>query len=120
MRVRVSNDISHWVRFFLTGVTETADKGRSVFSEILELRNQAEQSVLSLGRRAANARQVVNLLYRQPMVTAGQVETAVGVSTPTANKLIRELINLGILKEVTGQQRGRMYAFESYLKLFFS
>ena len=120
MRVRVSNDLVHWVRFFLRGVAETATKGRDVFGQILTLRNEVERSVLGLGKRAVNARQALNLLYRNPVVSAGEVEKGLGVSTPTANALIRDLVKLGFLKEITGQQRGRIYVFQPYLDLFFS
>lgn len=120
MRVRISDDMTHWVRFFLSGVAETAAKGRDVFRKILTLRTEVEHAVLSLGKRAPNARQALNLLYRKPVVSAADVEKALGVSTPTANILIRDLMKLGILMEITGQQRGRSYAFDRYLSLFFS
>jgi len=120
MRVRVSNDLIHWVRFFLSGMAETATKGREVFQQVLLLRTEVEHAVLGLGKRAANARQALNLLYRKPLVSAADLETALSISTPTANALIRDLQKLGILKEITGQQRSRAYAFDSYLRLFVS
>ncbi|WP_395008830.1 Fic family protein [Undibacterium sp.] len=118
MRVRISNDLIHWVRFFLQGVTETATKGRNVFQEILSLRTEAEHKLLSLGKRAPNAKQALNLLYRKPMLSAGDLEKNLGVSQPTANALIRDFIRLGLLREVTGATRHRLYVFETYLSLF--
>jgi Fic family protein len=120
MRVRVGNDLIHWVRFFLTGVTQTATKGRDTFQQILALRTQAEQATLGLGKRATKAREALNLLYRSPIVNAADLEQALDVSTPTANALIKGLIEKGILVEVSGQRRGRIYAFERYLELFLS
>ncbi len=120
MRVRVSDDIIHWVRFFLSGVAETATKGRDVFRKILALRNEVEQEVLGLGKRTPNARELLNLLYRKPVVSAAEIERGIAVSTPTANVLIRDLSTLGILVEITGQRRGRVYAFHRYLELFVS
>ena len=120
MRVRVSNDLIHWVRFFLRGMAETATRGREVFQQVLALRTEAEHAVLELGKRAANARQMLNLLYRKPVVSAADVEKALSVSTPTANALIRDFEKLGMLQEITGQQRGRAYAFDRYLRLFIS
>lgn len=120
MRVRVSNDLIHWVRFFLSGMAETATKGRTVFQQVLALRTEVEQKALSLGRRGGNARQALNLLYRKPVVSAADIEQALGVSTPTANALIRDFERFGILREMTGQQRGRTYAFDRYLRLFLS
>lgn len=120
MRVRIANDLIHWVRFFLRGLAETANKGRDVFRQILLLRNEAEHRVLDLGKRAANARNLLNVLYRKPVVSASAIETALSVSTPTANALIRDFERLGLLKEISGQLRGRTYAFDRYLNLFLS
>src|SRR5690606_26478962 len=78
MRVRISNDLIHWVRFFLRGVAETAAKGRDVFSKILVLRTEVEGAVLNLGKRTPNARQTLNLLYRKPIITAGDIEQDLG------------------------------------------
>lgn len=117
-RVRASNDIMHWMRFFLNGVAETATKGRTVFQQILALRMEAEQQVLVLGKRAASARALLNLLYRRPIVSAADIEAALSISTPTANTLIKDLIALGILIEITGQMRGRLYEFKRYFDLF--
>ena len=118
MRVRVSNDMIHWLRFFLQGVAETATKGRNVFKEILALRTDAEHKLLSLGKRAPNAKQALNLLYRRPMLSATDLEHGLGVSHPTANALLRDFIRLGILREITGAARHRLYVFETYLELF--
>lgn len=120
MRVRTSNDLIHWTRFFLNGVAETARKGRDVFRSVLQLRTEVEQQVMTLGKRSATARQVLNLLYRKPVVTAGQLVAELGISTPTANTLIREFERLGILRESTGRQKGRVYIFDRYLGLFLS
>ena len=118
MRVRTSNDLIHWVRFFLKGVAETATKGRDVFQQILLLRNQVEPTILGLGRRSTNARKVINLLYRKPVVSAADIAQTLDVSTQTANGLIRDLIGLGYLREATGRARRRIYVFEPYLRLF--
>jgi len=120
MRVRLSNDMIHWVRFFLTGMAETATRGRRVFQQVLALRTKVENDVMSLGRRAPQARQALNYLYKKPAVTAGDLSSALSISTPTANSLIKVLTAQGILTEITGQLRGRVYTFEAYLRLFAS
>jgi Fic family protein len=119
-RVRLSGDLIHWVRFFLRGMAETAAKGRDVFGKILTLRNDVENRILTLGKRVPNARAALNLLYRRPVIAASDLEHALGVSAPTAQALVKDLIRLGILVEITGQVRGRVYEFEPYLDLFVS
>ena len=120
MRVRTSNDLIHWMRFFLNGVAETARKGRDVFQRVLQMRTEVEQQVMTLGKRSATAREALHMLYRKPVVTAGQLVGGLGISTPTANTLIREFERLGILRENTGRQKGRVYVFDRYLRLFIS
>ena len=118
MMVKVSNDLSQWVRFFLKGIEVTAAKGCDVFMKILALRNDVEKAVLTLGKRAPMAQEALNHFYRKPIVSAQELVKVLKVSTPTANSLIKTLTELNILTEITGQKRGRMYSFERYLKLF--
>lgn len=118
MQVRVGNDLIHWVRFFLNGVTQTATKGRDVFRQILALRTEVEAAVLTLGKRAENARKALDYLYRTPVTDAASLGEAIGVSFTTANRVVESLIRLGVLQEVTGLQRDRIYAFERYITLF--
>lgn len=119
MRVRQSGDLIHWIRFFLKGVEETASKGRDTFQKILALRNEIEPKILGLGKRAPNARQTLNLLYRKPMIMAADLERELSVKHPTANALIRDFVELGLLEEVTGARRNRLYVFHRYIDLFF-
>ena len=118
MRVRASNDLIHWVRFFLQGVAETATKGREVFGQVLSLRTGVEAQVLSLGKRAPTARAALNLLYRKPVINAAELRLALDISQPTANALLNDFARLGVLREVTGAGRNKIYAFEAYLGLF--
>jgi len=118
MQVRIGNDLIHWIRFFLTGVMEIAAAGRDVFRKILDLRIKTEKQVFSLGKRAAKAKAALDFLYRQPLVDAIALEQELGISRATAHNLINEFAGLGILMETTGQQRGRIFSFDDYLRLF--
>jgi Fic family protein len=118
MGVRVRNDLLHWVRFFLNGVYQTAQKGRDLFREVLQLRTEVEQLILGLGKRVPTARAGLNLLYRNPIVTAGELAAGLKISAPTANALLKDFERLGILHERTGRQRGRLFVFDRYFKLF--
>ncbi|MBT8401366.1 MAG: Fic family protein [Rhodothermia bacterium] len=116
--VRSTNDLGHWVRFFLVAVRETADLGANTFQSILRLRTDVEERVLGLGRRAGRGRGALELLYRQPVVTVSEVADHLGVSHQTANRLAKDFVRLGILTETTGFQRNRRFAFREYLRLF--
>lgn len=117
-RVRENNDMDRWIRFFLSGVIETAKSSISTFDSILQLQKKTDSIIRSLGSRAGNAQKVVHYLYKRPVVTAEQASKAADVSMPTAYKLIRSLEELKILQEITGTARGRVYVFGEYVNLY--
>jgi Fic family protein len=118
MRVREKNDLLQWFKFFLVGVIETARSSTTTFDNILKLQKQVETQLQTLGSRTANAQKVLNYLYQRPVVNAARVGEVAGISPASAYKLIADLERFGILKEVTGGKRSKMYMFDAYLKLF--
>ncbi len=116
--VRSSNDLGQWVRFFLVAVPETARKGKDTFQAILALRSALEPKLLGLGKRASNGQKFLTLLYSRPVIGVKEVAAELGVSHPTAGALVGEFTKLGILREITGYQRNRMFMFDEYLDLF--
>lgn len=116
--VRTQNRLQEWVRFFLAGVVETSRKGIATFQEILRLKEEVENRVLTLGKRAPLARKLLRHLYSQPLVTANEVAAALQVSGPTANALIQELVRIHVLQELTGYKRNRIFSFTAYVRLF--
>ena len=118
MRVRTHNDINQWLKFFLVGVIETAKSGVATFDGILQIQKSLDFKLKPLGSRVADARLVINELFRNPIIDAAKVEQIVGKSMVSAYKLIVDMEKLGILKEITGAQRGRTYIFEDYMALF--
>ena len=118
MRVREKNDLLQWFKFFLVGVIETARSSTTTFDNILKLQKQAETQLQTLGSRTANAQKVMYYLYQRPVVNAAKVGEAAGVSAASAYKLIADLEQFGILKEITGGKRSKIYVFDAYLKLF--
>ena len=118
MRVREKNDLLQWFKFFLVGVIETAKSSTTTFDNILKLQKQVETQLQTLGSRTANAQKVMYHLYQRPVANAAKVGEVAGVSPASAYKLIADLEQFGILKEITGGKRGKMYVFDAYLKLF--
>ena len=118
MNVREKNDINQWFKFFLVGIIETSKRGIATFDSIMQLQKQNDIKIQGLGSRAANAQKITNYLYVRPIINAEKVSELSGVSMPSAYKLISSMEKIGILKEITGGQRGRTYVFENYLALF--
>jgi Fic family protein len=118
MRVRLSNDLNHWIRFFLGGVLETARKGSETFQALLKFREEAEGKAMAMGKRAHNARAAIDFMYQHPGFAAKDLCAGIGVTQPTADALIQALVGAGLLIEATGQMRNRIFVFDPYLKLF--
>lgn len=118
MRARTHHDINQWFKFFLTGVIETAKSGVATFDGILQIQKSLDLRLKPLGSRVADARLVIEELYRNPIINVSKVEKIVGKSTVSSYKLIADLEKLGVLKEITGGQRGRAYVFKDYIDLF--
>lgn len=118
MLARTHNNMKQWLKFFLTGIIETAKKGVTTFDGILQLQKSLEKKAKTFGSRSMDVQKVVDYLYTQPIINVTNVETIIQKSYVTAYKLISDLEQQEILKEVTGAQRNKLYVFKDYLDLF--
>ena len=100
---------------FLRGVAETAEEATGTAQDILRLRDQHRALVHDLG---TNAMHMLDVLYARPVVNVGAIQRALAVSWPTANKLTLAFAQRGLLEEMTGQRRNRVFRYAPYLALF--
>ncbi len=117
-RVRANNDIEQWVLFFLEAIIETAKKSQKTFKNILKLKESFETKILTLQRRAENGKKLLYHLFSTPVVSVRDVEKVLGVQYKSANNLVEDFVNFGILKEKTGFSRNRLFAIDDYINLF--
>ena len=117
--VRTKSDMTQWLKYFLVGVAETAEDATQTLSEILELKSKLEISITTtFGKRSKNALLLLNFLFKKPIVHVNQVKEVTNSSYKSANDLVSDFVNVGILKEMTGQNRNRIFGFDQYLKMF--
>jgi Fic family protein len=119
-RVRTSNDIEHWIRFFLTGVVETAKNSKETFEKIIILRKKYETTIENrMGiKRQKIARELLMKLFSDPIVSVKDIADMVNVTFQTANTLAKEFEDAGLFKEKTGFSKNRIFYLHEYLKLF--
>ena len=120
MGVREADQLKQWLIFFLHGVVETAHNSIQVFKEILQLKSRLDEQVLPRFsvRRQDNAQTLVKHLYRTPVVSIKRAAVLLKVKSNTASALINDFAEYGILKEITGQRRNRLFVFEEYILIF--
>jgi Fic family protein len=117
MRVRETGDWEAWIEFFLSGAKETSEQAVSAARRILALLDSDRQKVEVLGRPAASALRVFLHAQTNPIFSISSAAEKAGISFPTATAAIRHLQKLGILREVTGKQRQRLFVYDAYLKI---
>jgi Fic family protein len=117
-RVREKDDLISWCKFFLTGVIETAEKSILTFDKILQLEKTVNEKLKQLGSKQKKAELVMQYLYKKPVINPTTTQLVIGSKNATAYSLLTDLEQLGILKEITGNQRNRNYMFMEYVDIF--
>jgi Fic family protein len=115
--VRRDGDWEGWIKFYLQGVYEISKQATDAAKAIMDLMAQDRQKAAGLGKASPTALALLDILYRRPYVTIPYVARELGISSPAASKAVANLTTLGILKEVSGKKRDRVFLHESYLSI---
>jgi Fic family protein len=116
-RVREHGDWEAWLEFFLQGVVETSDQGADTARQLLSLFERDRVRIEQLGRPAASALRVHQLLQDRPLLGIPAAATSLKLARPTVAKSVAHLCDLGILREMTGKQRRRLFVYSDYLDI---
>ncbi|MFO7889266.1 MAG: Fic family protein [bacterium] len=117
--VRSKNDLAQWIKFFLTGVIQTAENGVATLKKIVELKERIEKDkIMNMGKRTKKGLELFHQLFGRPVVSVKRVEQMTGLSSKAANDLVRVFVEQRILKETTGAQRNRIFSFDEYIDMF--
>jgi len=120
MAVRQFNQMKQWLVFFLHGIRETAESSIQVFKDTLKLKEKLEREVLPRfsTRRQENAQTLMQYLYKSPVLDIKRVSCLLGLKPNTASTLVNDFVKYGVLVELTGKQRNRLYLFQDYFVIF--
>ncbi|MBP7152649.1 MAG: Fic family protein [Paludibacteraceae bacterium] len=119
MKVRLENDLGQWLKFFLTGIIQTASIALDTLKQVTELKaNIEKEKIMSMGKRSKTALELLHYLFKKPVVNVREVQEKTNLSAKAANDLIKVFLNEGILREITGFQRNRIFVFDKYMNLF--
>jgi Fic family protein len=117
-RIRTKGDMDRWILFFLGGVEATAISARKTMEHILQLKKRYEKQIASADTRTAISLRFLEALFSKPIVTVQDAMHLLSLSKPAANSLVNHFAELGILKEITGKQKNRVYSLWEYVALF--
>ena len=106
-----------WLEFFVEASTFTAEASSDTIRRMLKLFADSRARIETLGRNAASASRVIAVLERSPIVSITFVADELGLSFPTVSTAIKRLESLGLVQELSGQMRGRSFAYRAYLDL---
>ncbi len=116
--VREAGQWEKWLKFFLRGVADVAEDATATARKVVQLREQHRKLVTErLGRSTGRALNLLENLYRQPVVSMAGIREISGLTFQGASDMARHFSALGILKETTGQRRHRLFAYARYLAL---
>jgi Fic family protein len=116
-RVRTEGDWEGWLRFFLEGVIEVAESTTETTRRIVAMLDRDRRRIHELGRAAATAHRLHDWAARFAVIRAPGAARGLGLSEPPVYGAITRLEEIGILREVTGRKRGKLYVYDEYLSL---
>ncbi len=116
-QVRLQGAWEAWVEFFLRGIEETAGQAVQAARQIVALLAADRKRVEESGRSAASALLLFHRLQKRPMISISSASLDLKVSIPTVTKSVNLLLKLGILEEITGRQKGRIFGYRKYIHI---
>ena len=115
-KVRTLGAWENWLDFFAQGVRETAEGAVQTAKKLNGMFAYDRQKVQSLGKPAGSALRVHQALTQSPVVTVPKAVNMTGLTFPTVTAALGHLQQLGIVRELTGKRRDRVFAYHSYIK----
>lgn len=115
--VRSAGDWESWLSFFADAIIVTATQAFETTQQIVDLVSQDRDKISKLGRAASSALQIQKALLERPIVTSDWLVNKTGLTPATVNKSLEHLRHLGIVKELTGAQRNRLFSYEHYVEI---
>lgn len=117
MAIRNDGNWEGWLSFFLHGVAETAEEATVTAKEIVTMREEHRFAVQEAGL-GRNELRLLDLLFVRPLVNTGLIAHSLQVTDVTAGRLLERLGTIGLVEEVTGQRRNRVFRYTPYWQLF--
>jgi Fic family protein len=115
--IRSHGDWEAWVQFFLEGVASAASQAEGNIIQTASLIAADRKHLLQQPKASPLSYRLFELLPMMPRFTAEHVRQQLQTTFPTASAAIRSLQDAGIVTELTGQKKNRIYSYQAYVEL---
>ena len=115
--VRQNGDWEAWIEFFLEGVRQTAEGAYETAQRLLDLFEADQARIQKTGRAAGSAMRTHQALKERPVSSIRVIRDRTGLSFPAVSSAINRLAELGIVREITGAERNRVFVYDRYLAI---
>ena len=118
-QVRLTGDWEAWLLFFVDAVTETASQAVTTAQQLNALRDHHRKQLTGIGRMAASAQQILDVLFEYPIANINTLVKHSGLTPATVGKVMELLAgpSFNLVRELTGQKRNRVYAYSAYIDI---
>jgi Fic family protein len=116
-RVRREGDWEEWLEFFADGVRESAAGAVTTARQLVDRARTDAERIRGIRRIASTALRVHQVLQQRPLASAGLISRLSGVSVPAVNSALVALVDTGIVREVTGRRRNRVFSYAEYMRI---
>lgn len=116
-QIRTEGNWEKWIEFFLMAIFETSEKATSTASELMKLAEEDRKTIQTIGRAAGSALRVHQALLQRPIISIPKICEFTDLWATSATTAIKHLEKIGIVKEVTGSKRNRLYRYLKYIDL---
>jgi Fic family protein len=116
-KVRREGAWEEWLTFFLEGVLEIATQSTEAAGRILAVFAHDRAQIEALGRPASTVLRIHAALQANPIVSTARLKQATGLTIPSITRALEALEKLGIVREITGRMRDRLWQYSAYLAI---
>lgn len=117
MAVRDTGDFESWIKFFLKGIDYVAEETIRTSHKIINLQTEDRNKIKEIYKDSSKVALLHEKLFDRPIISIGDIVRILNTTFPTANDICKKLCELKILKEITGKERNRMFAYKNYLDI---
>lgn len=110
--VSTRDALDDWIGFISDGLRDQSRSAATTVDALIRYRDRLRESAKDI-----NEQRTIDLLFRNPYLRSTDLVDRLGITLPTANRILARLESEGIVREVTGRKRNRLYLADGVMEL---